>query len=285
MSFESLIQHVRLRPVAPTVAVVRLAGVIGSAAPLRPGLSLAGLAETFERAFSLPGLKAVALAINSPGGSAAQSALIAQRLRGLAEERQVPVLAFVEDVGASGGYWLALAADEIWVNENSIVGSIGVIYAGFGFEAALAKLGVERRLHTAGEKKSLLDPFRPEQAEDVARLKGVQAEIHANFKAAVRARRGRRLKAPEAELFSGEFWLGRRAVELGLADGVGEMRAVLRDRFGRRVRLKTLGRRAGWLRRRLGWPAATGGENHEVGLAGSVVEAIETLVWWGRYGL
>lgn len=285
MIFERLMSRLSFRPPPPVVAVVRMSGVIGPAAPLRPGLSLAGLAETLERAFALRGLKAVALAINSPGGSAAQSALITSRIRALADERQVPVLAFIEDVGASGGYWLALAGDEIWVNPNSIVGSIGVIYAGFGFVEAVKKLGIERRLHTAGERKSLLDPFLPERAEDVERLSAVQAEIHANFKDAVRARRGRRLRASDDQLFNGEFWVGRRAVELGLADGVGELRGVMRDRFGKRVRLRPIGRRESWFRRRFGLPVGRAEEGLGHGLIDGALSALETRAWWSRYGL
>ncbi|MGD9536499.1 MAG: S49 family peptidase [Alphaproteobacteria bacterium] len=286
MALERLFSRLTFRSPPPVVAVVRLSGIIGPAAPLRPGMNLAGLAETLERAFAMNGLKAVALAINSPGGSAAQSSLIMSRIRALAEERQVPVLAFIEDVGASGGYWLALAADEIWVNPNSIVGSVGVIYAGFGFNEALRKLGIERRLHTAGERKSLMDPFLPERAEDVGRLSAVQREIHDNFKEVVRARRGRRLRAGEDDLFSGEFWVGKRAVELGLADGIGDLRGIVRDRFGKRVRLRAIGRRESWLRRRLGLPPARGGEaalGH--GLADGLIGALEARAWWGRYGL
>lgn len=285
MVLERLLARLTFRAPPPVVAVIRLTGVIGAALPLRQGLSLAGLAETIERAFSLPGLKAVALAINSPGGSAAQSALIMGRIRALADERQLPVLAFVEDVGASGGYWLALAGDEIWVNPNSIVGSIGVIYAGFGFSDALHKLGIERRLHTAGERKSLLDPFLPERAEDVERLGALQAEIHANFKEAVRARRGRRLKGPDDQLFSGEFWVGRRAVELGLADGIGDLRGVMRDRFGKRVRLRQIGRRESWFRRRFGLPGGRSEESLGHGLIEGALGALEARARWGRYGL
>jgi serine protease SohB len=207
------------------------------------------------------------------------------RIRALAEERQVPVLAFIEDVGASGGYWLALAGDEIWVNPNSIVGSVGVIYAGFGFDEAIRKLGIERRLHTAGERKSLMDPFLPEKPDDVARLSEVQAEIHTNFKAVVRARRGRRLRASEDRLFSGEFWVGRQAVEMGLADGIGDLRGVMRDRFGKRVRLRPVGRRESWLRRRLGLPVAEAEAGFGGGFADGLLGALEARAWWGRYGL
>ena len=285
MSVRRVIARLTFRSPPPVVAVIRLNGVIGSSGALRAGLNIAGLAETIERAFAVRDLKAVALAINSPGGSAVQSALIMSRVRALADEKQVPVLAFIEDVGASGGYWLALAADEIWANESSIVGSIGVIYSGFGFTEALQKLGIERRLHTAGERKSMLDPFQPERPEDLERLGAIQSQIHTNFKEMVRARRGRRLKAPDDTLFSGEFWLGRRALELGLIDGIGDLRAILRDRFGKRVRLRPVGRRVGWLRRRFG--VALGDHERELGggLTDGVIAAIEARAWWSRYGL
>jgi signal peptide peptidase SppA len=278
-----LVRRLSLQKLPPRVAVVRLAGVIGPLAPLRHGLNLANLQRTLERAFALPRLNAVALALNSPGGSAAQSALIARRIRALAEEKSVPVMAFVEDVAASGGYWLACAADEIVVDENSIVGSIGVIYSGFGFADAIEKLGIERRLHAQGEKKILLDPFRPEAPEDLARLARLQGEIHDNFKAFVRARRGGKLKIDEAELFSGEVWSGRRAVEGGLADGLGELNSTLKERFGPHVELKRIGPSRGWLRQRLGLgPGPDGGAGLlvEEALAGLAARAL-----WTRYGL
>ena len=212
-------------------------------------VSMEAVAPVLQRAFRQPGLKAVALEINSPGGSAAQSALIHNRIRALAAERDVPVMAFVEDVAASGGYWLAAAADEIFVDDNSILGSIGVIYSGFGFHEAIAKLGVERRLYTAGEKKSLLDPFLAVQPDDLDRLRRVQGDIHDNFKESIRARRGARLAESEPDLFSGEFWLGRKAIGLGLADGIGDIRSVLRERYGRKVVIRKIGRPRGWLAR------------------------------------
>lgn len=271
----------------PVVAVVRLEGVIGRTGVLRAGLTDERIAASLERAFRFKGLKAVALAINSPGGSPAQSALIHQRIRRLAREKNVPVMAFVEDVAASGGYWLAISADEIFVDANSILGSIGVIYSGFGFTGAIEKLGIERRVHTAGERKSLLDPFRPERAEDLERLKDVQAQIHENFKSVVRARRGQRLKGDESDLFSGEFWLGRQAVENGLADGLGVMAGVLKERFGDDVRLRRIGPRRGWLRRRFGVPGAADGDFAEAGggLADGVLAAVEARALWGRFGL
>jgi len=270
----------------PVVAVVRLAGVIGQAGMFSGRLSLETVAPALQRAFRQKGLKAVALEINSPGGSPAQSALIHNRIRALAAERDVPVMAFVEDVAASGGYWLASAADEIFVDDNSIVGSIGVIYTGFGFHEALEKLGVERRLYTSGEKKALLDPFSALNPGDIDRLKRIQQELHGNFRELIRARRGARLAESDPDLFSGEFWLGRKAIELGLADAVGDTRSVLRERYGRRVVLRKIGRPRGWLTRRLRLDGLLAGESGETGsLAGDLLGAIEARLWWSRYGL
>lgn len=260
----------------PTVPVLRLGGVIGRLGGLRPGLTLAGLAEMIERAFSARNLKAVALSINSPGGSPVQSALIHRRIRELADEKMVPVIAFVEDVAASGGYWLALAADEIFADENSILGSIGVISAGFGFQGLLERLGIERRVHAQGERKGMLDPFRPEDPEDVLRLKALQADMHDSFKTLVRDRRGDRLKGGD-ELFNGDIWTGRRALELGLIDGIGELRQIMRTRYGEAVRLQVVGERRGWLRRRLTMGAS--------GWAGDLMAAAEERAIWARYGL
>jgi len=267
----------RLRHPPPLVAVVRLEGIIGGLGPLRRGLTLARLARGLERAFALDGVDTVALAINSPGGSPVQSALIHGRIRALATEHEVRVIAFVEDLAASGGYWLALAGDEIVADPASIVGSIGVVTAGFGFAEAIERLGIERRVHTAGERKAMLDPFRPETAADVAHLEALQADIHEGFKAIVRERRGTRLKGDDTELFSGAFWTGRRARELGLIDALGDLRAVMRARLGERVRFKVMGDERGWLRRRLG----RGGD----AWAGNLIAAVEERLWWGRYGL
>jgi signal peptide peptidase SppA len=267
----------------PVVAVVRLGGVIGTLGPWRGGLTLAGLAPTLERAFRLRRLSAVALVVNSPGGSPVQSALIAKRIRDLAAEQEVPVFAFVEDVAASGGYWLATAAEEIYAQESSIVGSIGVISAGFGFQALLEKFGIERRLHTAGERKSMLDPFLPEKPEDLERLAQLQAEVHESFKAQVRDRRQGRLKAAEEELFSGEFWSGKRAVELGLIDGLAELREEMRRRFGDKVRLRALRGQRSWLRRRSRLGAVDWPEPED--WARGLIAAAEERALWSRFGL
>jgi signal peptide peptidase SppA len=278
----------RLQHQAPVVAVVRLAGVIGQVGPLRSGISLARLAGPLQRAFSMPRLACVALAINSPGGSPVQSALIAQRIRQLAAEKDVPVVAFAEDVAASGGYWLACAADEIYADASSIVGSIGVIASGFGFNEAIGRLGIERRIYTAGERKTLLDPFKPENPEDVARLKAIQAEIHTNFQAWVKDRRGDRLKAQPEDLFSGEFWTGRRAAELGLVDGIDDLRSAMRRRFGDDVKLRLVTGEVSWWRRRL--PFRGGSESDGFSLlpvtwADDAIAAVEARSLWNRYGL
>jgi signal peptide peptidase SppA len=220
------------------VAVLRLQGTIGVGTPLRPGLSLNTINPAIEKAFSLPGLSAVALAINSPGGSPVQSALICERIRQLSGEKQVPVYVFVEDVAASGGYWLAMAGDEVYADENSIVGSIGVISASFGFVDAIKKLGIERRVQTSGENKSILDPFQPQKKKDVDRLKELQGDIHESFKSLVRKRRGGKLDEKNKDLFSGAFWTGKRALELGLVDKLGTMYPVLREIFGEDVDIK-----------------------------------------------
>ena len=271
----------------PRVTVVRLSGVIGGLGGRR-GLSLHGVAKLLERAFAEPRLAAVALVINSPGGSPVQSALIARRIRELADEKKVPVLAFVEDVAASGGYWLACAADEIFADQNSVVGSIGVISAGFGFHELIGRHGIERRVHVTGERKMMLDPFRPEAAEDVERLMALQADIYDSFKEMVRLRRGDRLRGDDDDsIFSGEVWLGRRAVELGLIDGLGELTTLVRARFGRKVALREIVEHKGWLARTL--PIAAPRLPDSEGPAAAAVEAalaaVEERAWWARYGL
>lgn len=289
------IPHENYRNPPPVVSVIRLSGTIGVGSALRRGLSLAELAGPINRAFKQPRLKAVALAINSPGGAAAQSALIAKRIRDLAEEKDVKVYAFCEDVAASGGYWLACAADEIYAQESSLVGSIGVIASAFGFQEAIKKVGVERRLYTAGENKSLLDPFQPARKKDVDRLKRLQGEIHESFKSYVRARRGDRLKGKEEELFSGEIYAGRKAQEVGLIDGLGDLRGILRERYGERVQLRRVDGEKGWLRRRFGLSqltgAAAGGtalglaDWRPQDLADGALAAVEERALWSRFGL
>lgn len=273
----------------PRVALLRLEGVIAAGGAFgRAGLSLDRLEPAIRRAFALPRLAAVALAVNSPGGSPAQSSLIAARIRSLSEEKKVPVLAFVEDIAASGGFWLACAADEIFCDATSIIGSVGVISAGFGFTDAIRRIGVERRLHTAGLRKSWLDPFRPESAEDVARLRGLQGELHATFKAHVRARRGDRLKGEEAALFEGDVFVGARAVEVGFADALGSLHGVVRERFGARARIVPVGlRRRGLLSRLLplGGGEAMAARGAAAGLASGLADAAAERAAFARYGL
>jgi serine protease SohB len=254
------------------IAVLRLEGVIGAGVRLgAPALTDAGLAPMIEAAFRRGKPKAVALVINSPGGSPAQSSLIAARVRRLADECKLPVHAFVEDVAASGGYWLATAADDIHVDPNSIIGSIGVISASFGFHDLLARIGVERRVHTAGEDKSLLDPFRPERPEDIDRLKRLQAVIHANFIAQVKGRRGTRLRGDN--LFSGEIWVGQAGVDAGLADGIGHLMPVMRARYGEKVRFVVVARRRSFFSR-LGLPGVF-----------ELLDALDARALWARFGL
>src|SRR5258708_16393531 len=225
----------RFRGDIPVVRVLRLSGVIGFSTPLRPGVTVAGLARPLERAFNVRNARAVALVVNSPGGSPVQSHLIYRRIRQLAEQKKRTVIAFVEDVGACGGYMVGCAADEIICDLSSIVGSIGVVGGSFGFPKLMERLGIERRLYTAGEHKATLDPFLPENPEDVERLKALQKEIHQGFIDLVKQSRGVRLKGPEKTLFSGEYWSGTKAIELGLADGIGDLRSTLRARFGDKV--------------------------------------------------
>ncbi len=277
----------RLLKLPPLVPVVRVNGVIGGGAgPLRQAVSAQSLTPALERAFKVPRAKAVAVVINSPGGSPVQAALIAGRIRALAEDNERTVLAFCEDVAASGGYWIACAGDEIYAHENSIVGSIGVVSAGFGLQGLIDKLGVERRVHTAGERKAMLDPFRPEDPKDVKHLEALQAEVHENFKELVRARRGDRLTKPEKEVFSGAFWTGATGKEMGLVDGTGTLQDVLRQKYGDRVVAKTIEARRGLLRGRLPFGTVGGErESQSQAWAAGVLSALEERALWARFGL
>ena len=280
----------RWRGGVAVVPVVRLTGVIGSVMPLRSGLTIAGIARTLDRAFAVRNARAVALVINSPGGSAVQSHLIFRRLRELAEEKQVPIIAFVEDVAASGGYMIACAADEIVCDPASIVGSIGVIGASFGFADAMKKLGIERRIYTAGESKSMLDPFLPEKEEDVRRLTAIQQDIHQMFIELVRGRRGAKLRGPEKAMFSGEYWAATTAKEFGLIDEIGELRSFLRRRYGEEVATPLITMERRLFGRRL--PGVTGnapghileGVGDRSGLVEELLSAIESRAIWGRFG-
>lgn len=271
----------------PVVPVLRFTGPIGMVTPLRPGLSIAGVAGTIEKAFSLSKLPSVAILINSPGGSPVQSNLIFKRIRQLAEEKNKRVYVFCEDVAASGGYFLSIAGDEIYADPSSIVGSIGVISSGFGFVEAIDKLGIERRVYTAGLSKSTLDPFLPEKAEDVARLKAIQSDVHDVFIGLVKERRAGKLKAPDAELFSGAFWSGPKAMELGLIDGIADLRSKMQALHGKDVRLQVVEPpKTGLLGRlkRLS-PSVAAANAGGLAFADDLLSAIETRALWSRFGL
>lgn len=274
----------RWREPKPVVAVLRLTGAIGAVSPLKPGLTLHELDDAIEKAFSLKSAKAVALAINSPGGSPVQSAMIYRRIRALAEEKELPVYAFAEDVAASGGYMLALAGDEIHADVSSIIGSIGVISAGFGFDKAIKKLGIDRRVHTAGLNKLSLDPFSPEKPEDVERLKALQLQVHEAFIGMVRERREGRLNGEDDELFSGAFWSGGKAMEFGLIDGLHDMRGFLKSKYGDEVKLKVMTAEKSWIKRRLGV------RQDDISMlppswAADMIAAMEERSLWSRFGL
>jgi serine protease SohB len=280
----------RFRRGEPIVPVVRLSGIIGVSSPLRPGLTLSGIARTLDRAFAVPNASAVALTINSPGGSPVQSHLIFRRIRELAAEKNRRVIAFVEDAAASGGYMIACAADEIIADPHSIVGSIGVVGGTFGFDKLIGKIGVERRLYTSGDHKAMLDPFLPENPDDVERLKKLQRQIHDSFIALVKSRRGGKLNGPENDLFSGEYWTGTRGLELGLVDGIGDLRSVLRQRFGDKLVTPLISAERGWLGRRV---SGVAGSDLLAGLPGSLaagfaddlISALEARAMWARFGL
>ena len=268
----------------PLVPVVRLAGVIGFSTPLRPGLTLASVARMLDRAFAARNAAAVALSINSPGGSPTQSHLIWRRIRELAKEKNRRVIAFVEDAAASGGYMIACAADEIIADPNSIVGSIGVVGGSFGFDKLIGRLGIERRLYTSGAHKAMLDPFLPENAGDVERLKKLQQEIHEGFIALVKSQRGSKLQGADGDLFSGEYWTGKRALDLGLIDAIGDLRSTLRERFGEKVLMPLMPADRSFLGRRI-FGGAARAELTQGGLAEDIISALEARALWARYGL
>src|SRR6266581_513716 len=273
---------------AAVVPVVRLSGVIGAVTPLRPGMSLAGVAKMLERAFGIRNAKAVALVINSPGGSPVQSRQIYLRIRQLAAEKKLPVLVFVEDVAASGGYMIACAGDEIFCDPSSILGSIGVVGGSFGFQELIKRIGVERRLYTAGEHKAMLDPFLPENPEDVSRVKALQREIHGIFIALVKQSRGSRLKGTDHVLFTGEYWAGETSVSLGLADAIGDLRSTLRARYGDKVLTPVIAPATGMLSGLLGRKSAGAGSLASLegmaGLPDELISALETRAIWAKFG-
>src|SRR6266550_460381 len=278
----------RLRRGAAVVPVMRLSGLIGAVTPLRPWMSLAGVARTLERAFSMKNAKAVALVINSPGGSPVQSRQIHLRIRALAAEKKLPVLVFVEDVAASGGYMIACAGDEIFCDPSSIMGSIGVVGGAFGFQDLIKKIGVERRLYTAGAHKAMLDPFLPENPDDVARVKALQREIHTIFIGLVRQSRGTRLKGSDDVLFTGEYWAGETSVSLGLADAIGDLRSTLRARYGDKVLTPVIAPSSGLLSGLLGRRSPGAGALTSIdgiaGLPDELISALETRAIWAKFG-
>jgi signal peptide peptidase SppA len=273
----------------PVVPVLRFSGPIGMVTPLRPGLSMAQCAGAIEKAFELSKTPSVAVVVNSPGGSPVQSSLIFRRIRQLAEEKKKKVYVFCEDVAASGGYYLAIAGDEIYADASSIVGSIGVIFAGFGFDKAIEKLGITRRVYTAGDSKDALDSFQPERPEDVARLKRLQRDVHDVFIGLVKERRAGRLKGTDQELFSGAFWSGPKALDLGLIDGVSDIRTKMRELHGDKVRLKVVPfDRGGLLSRLRRLPGVVGYEELTRGrlaFGEDLISAVETRALWSRFGL
>ena len=287
---DKLMQYLpaRFRPGTAVVPVVRLSGVIGAVTPLRPGMSLAGVARVLERAFSVRNAKAVALVINSPGGSPVQSRQIYLRIKQLAAEKKLPVLVFVEDVAASGGYMIACAGDEIFCDPSSILGSIGVVGGSFGFQEAIKRLGIERRLYTAGAHKAMLDPFLPENPDDVAKLKALQREIHQIFIALVKESRGARLKGADDTLFTGEYWAGESSIALGLADGIGDIRSTLRARYGEKVRTPVIAQPTGLLSGLLGRKSPGAGQlsamESMAGLPDELISAVETRAIWAKFG-
>ncbi len=274
----------RFRNDKPIIPVVRLQGAIGMQSPMRSGLSLASAALPLEKAFSIKKAPAVALIITSPGGSPVQSRLVFKRIRDLARENEKEVLVFVEDVAASGGYMIAVAGDEIFVDPSSIVGSIGVVAAGFGFTELIKKIGVDRRVYTAGEKKVTLDPFQPEVPDDIAYLKSLQLELHETFIDLVKSRRGDVL-GEDPDLFTGKFWTGRTAVELGLVDAIGDLRGVLKDRFGDKVEPKLISAPRGLFGRRAAVGIDLKGQRLTEGLGEDLISAVEERALWMRYGL
>jgi signal peptide peptidase SppA len=274
---------------SPVVPVLRFTGAIGMVTPLRPGLSIATLAEPLQKAFEMSKSPSVALIVNSPGGSAVQSSLILKRIRALADEFEKKVHVFCEDVAASGGYYIAAAGDEIFAEPSSILGSIGVISSGFGFVEAIEKLGIERRVYTAGRSKAILDPFLPQKQEDIERLAALQRDAHDVFIGAVKERRAGKLKGPDAELFSGAFWSGKQALEYGLIDGISDIRTRMRELYGDEVKLKVVPIERGGLLSKLrrapsidGWLAEFGSRT---AFSDELLSTMETRALWARYGL
>ena len=261
-----------------TIPHVRLTGIIGNAGKFNKGMDLAGQQEILKKAFSIKKIKHVAISINSPGGSPVQSHLIYRYIRQLADKKKIKVLIFAEDVAASGGYLISCAGDEIYANSSSIIGSIGVISASFGFKELIKKMGIERRIYTAGKNKSTLDPFVDEKEEDIKRLKDIQLELHADFIKVVETSRGKKLKDPEKNnIFTGEFWTGASALKLGLIDGIGNADQILKEKFGEEVVIKKFEKQKGWIERKLS--ASVEGQ------LSNTLNSIEEKSVWQKFGL
>jgi len=260
--------------------VIKLTGVIGQAGMLKSGLTLSSVGKLIEKAFSNKKCPAVSLLINSPGGSPTQSSLIAKKIKSLAKKNNTKVYAFVEDVAASGGYWLACAADEIYVDENSILGSIGVISPGFGFVQMLKKLGIERRVYTSGKDKSFLDPFQDAKKDDIKRLKDIQDKIHKNFINHVKKSRGNKIKSPDKNIYNGHFWIGDDAVKLGLADGIGDIESILKSKFGKQIKIKIIEQKKSFIQKKISSSIDLKNLNFY-----DIIDAFEEKSYWSRFGM
>jgi signal peptide peptidase SppA len=260
-----------------TVPTLRLSGVIGQAGFMKSGLNISSLDKLIDKLFSDKKSPAVALIINSPGGSPTQSSLIAEKIINKSKEKNKKVIAFVEDVAASGGYWLACASDEIYIDSNSILGSIGVISPGFGFVEMIKKIGIDRRVYTSGKSKSFLDPFKEEKEEDINRLKAIQEQIHENFISYVRSRRGSKINDKDIEeVFSGLFWVGKKAIDLGLADGIGSINNVIKKKFGNKTKIKFIDQKKSFLQKKLSSSLID---------SDTLIQKIEERAMWSRFGL
>ena len=257
---------------------IRLSGVIGSAGRFKQGIDFSGQQEIIKKAFSFKKAKNIAISINSPGGSPVQSHLIHDYIRQLAKKNEKKVIVFAEDVAASGGYLIACAGDEIYANSSSIVGSIGVISASFGFQEAIKKIGIQRRVYTAGKNKSTLDPFKEEKVEDIERIKKLQLELHSDFIEVVKKSRGSKLKDPEKNnTFTGEFWSGSTSMKLGLIDGIGNAEQILREKFGDDIVIKNLEKQKSFIAKKL----SSSIDNQIDNIAG----VIEERALWQKFGL
>jgi len=275
--FKKVYKKICCRKNNPTVACVNLQGVIGKDGKFESGLNFNNVAPLLKRAFEMKQIKAVALNINSPGGSPVQSELIYNYVRELSLEKKIPVYTFAQDVAASGGYWLLLSGDEIYAHGASIIGSIGVIFSGFGFVETIKKLGVERRVYAEGKNKAILDPFLPEQNENIEILKDAQRDIFEGFKDLVKSRRGDKLKEAEDKLFTGAFWSGKRSAELGLVDAVCDMRSKMKEKFGPKVEITQITVKKGLIKSFFSEKSAN--------LSESLLNSIEERISFNKFGL